>query len=267
MRFGYFARGIVYVIPGWLAFQLALGVHGAEMTQTGAIGVIGHQPFGRVLLVVMAVGLAGYVLWGVVRVVFDPLEAGHSPRGLARRIGFASSGLAYAGLLLATVQILAGSAAGRPAADWTVGLLARPYGAWLVGIFGVAWIAGGGIGEIVRGARGMFERDLAFERMGRAERGFAKMLGRLGIITRGVVFTVIGGFLVATALHANPHHASGMDGALLGIAREPFGRVLLGASALGLVGFGLYSMMCARWMRMRDAARSLDSRSPNPPPA
>src|SRR5580765_1722903 len=159
-RFGLIVRGIIYFVPGVLALQLALGTHGAAMTQTGALEMIGHQPFGRVLLVAVAVGLAGYSLWGVIRVIFDPLHKGHSPLGLAKRCGFATSALAYASLLVATIRYLTGTLThiARPY-DWTAGLLARPFGAWLLGIVGLCWIAGAGIGELARGWRGSFRED------------------------------------------------------------------------------------------------------------
>jgi hypothetical protein len=251
-RFGLVVRGIVYIVPGVLALQLGLGTHGGTMTQTGAIEMIGHQPFGRALLVAVAVGLAGYALWGVIRAVFDPLRKGHTPRGLAKRFGFATSALAYASLLVATLRYLASALThiAKPY-DWTAGLLAKPFGAWLLGIIGLCWIAGAGIGEIVRGWLGSFEEDLDLGRMGSAERWWATHLGRFGIVARGVVFTIIGMLLVAAALHANPHHADGMDGALLTLARQPFGRILLAAAGMGLVVFGLFSALCARWMRMR----------------
>jgi hypothetical protein len=255
-RFGLVVRGIIYLVPGVLALQLALGTHGAAITQTGAIEQIGHQPFGRVLLVAVAVGLAGYSLWGVVRAVFDPLRKGHKPLGLAKRFGFGMSALAYASLLAATLRYLAAGALTHVAKpyDWTVGLLAHPLGAWLVGIIGLAWIAGAGIGEIVRGWRGSFAKELDPGRMGTAERRWAMSLGRVGITARGVVFTIIGMLLVGVARHASPGNGYGMDGALLALAHQPFGRVLLGAAGLGLVAFGVYSAMCARWMRMRVAA-------------
>jgi hypothetical protein len=80
-------------------------------------------------------------------------------------------------------------------------------------------------------------------------------------VTRGIVFTIIGVFLVATAFHANPHHATGMDGALLGLLRQPFGRTLLGAAGLGLIAFGVFSVMCARWVRIRIDGSALRSNS------
>jgi hypothetical protein len=254
-RFGLIVRGVIYFVPGVLALQLALGTHGTAMTQTGAIEMIGHQPFGRVLLVAVAVGLAGYALWGVIRVFFDPLRKGHSPRGLAKRFGYATSALAYASLLVATLQYLAGAlhTMAKPN-DWTAGLLAKPFGAWLLGIVGLCWIAGAGIMEIARGWRGSFKEDLDLGRMGPSERQWAMRLGRFGIVARGAVFTVVGMLLVGAALHANASHADGMDGALLALARQPFGRMLLAAAGLGLVAFGVFSAMCARWMRMHITA-------------
>jgi hypothetical protein len=259
-RFGLIVRGIIYVLPGLLALKLAFGTHGGTMTQTGAIESIGHQPFGRALLLAVAVGLAGYALWGVIRAVFDPLHKGHSPRGLAQRFGFVTSALAYSGLLMVTVRIIAGplSRAARPF-DWIAALLAKPFGAWLVGIIGLCWIAGAGVAEIARGWRGSFERDLDSGRMGPAEHRWAMGLGRFGIVARGVVFTIVGILIIRAALHADSHAAGGMDGALLALARQPFGRMLLAAAGLGLISFGVFSAMCARWMRMH----SVGPRPPN----
>jgi hypothetical protein len=261
-RFGLIVRGIIYFLPGVLALRLALGTHGPPMTQIGAIEMIGHQPFGRVLLVAVAVGLAGYAMWGVIRAVFDPLHKGHSPLGLAKRFGFAMSGIAYASLLVAALRYLMGALphVAKPY-DWTAGLLAKPFGAWLLGIIGLCWIAGAGIAEIARGWRGTFEEDLDPRRMGPTERKWAMRLGRFGIVARGVVFTIIGMLLVAAALRARANQAGGMDGALLALARQPFGRMLLASAGLGLAAFGVFSAMCARWMRMRVAGSVPRSRS------
>jgi uncharacterized protein DUF1206 len=250
-RFGFVVRGIIYFVPGVLALRLALGTHGAAISQTDAIDLIGHQPFGLALLVAVAVGLAGYAMWGVIRAIFDPLHKGHSPLGLAKRFGFATSALAYASLLVATLSYLTGSMAhiAKPH-DWTAELLAKPFGAWLLVIIGLFWIVAG-IAEVVRGWQGSFKEDLDLGRVGPAERRWAMGLGRLGMVARGAVFTIIGMLLVGAAFHANLHQSDGMDGALLTLSRQPFGRMLLAAAGLGLVAFGAFSAMCARWMRMR----------------
>ena len=250
-RFGLVVRGIIYVVPGVVALRLALGTHGAAMTQTSAIEMIGHRPFGLALLVALAVGLGGYSLWGVIRVVFDPLHKGHSPRGLAKRFGFATSALAYASLLIATFHYLTGAPHQTPKPyDWTAGLLSKPFGAWALAIIGLCWIAGGGIAEIARGWSGSFREDLDFGRVGPAERWWTMRVGRFGVVARGVVFTIVGILLVGAALHAHLSHSDGMDGALLALADQPFGRMLLAAAGLGLVAFGVFSAMCARSMRM-----------------
>ncbi len=250
-RFGHVVRGIIYFLPGALALKLALGQHGQTTTQAGAIDLIAQQPLGWLLLPAVAVGLAGYSMWGLVRAVFDPLRRGHSPVGLAQRFGYAMSAIAYAGLLAATLRYLAGALSHvAPAQDWTVGLLGQPFGALLVGIVGACWILGSGLPQIVEGWRAGFARDLALERMGARERRWAMRLGRVGSIARGIVFTIIGMLLVSAALHRSPLGEGGLDGALLALLHHPFGRSLLGAAGAGLMAFGIYSAMCARWMRM-----------------
>lgn len=252
MRSGYLVRGVIYLVIGLIALRLAFGIRGAAMSQTGAIVMIGHQPFGLFLLVSVCVGLAGYSLWGAVCALLDPLHEGHSLGGLLARAGFASSAIAYAGLLVVTIRfIVAGT---RPHAvtsySWVAALLAKPYGAWLIGIIGIATIAGAVVGEIIPGIRGSFRGDLDLARRSRSEHRWAMRMGRIGIITRGIVFAIIGIYLVAAAFHANPHHQTGTDGALLGLARQPFGLALLAGAGIGLIVFGVFSMMCARWTRM-----------------
>jgi hypothetical protein len=251
MRFGFVVRGVIYLVIGSIALRLAFGIRGAAMSQTGAIVTIGHQPFGIVLLVSVCVGLAGYSLWSAVCAALDPLHEGHSPGGLVNRAGFASSAVCYAGLLVITIRFIMGSHPhGTTSYAWITHLLAKPYGAWLIGISGVFTIAGALFGEIVPGIRGAFRDDLDLARRSQSEHRWAMRMGRIGIITRGVVFAIIGIYLVAAAFHANPHHQTGTDGALLGLARQPFGLALLAGAGIGLIVFGVFSMMCARWWRM-----------------
>jgi len=265
MRFGFVVRGVIYLVMGVIALRLAFGIRGAAMSQMGAIATIGHQPFGIVLLVSVGVGLAGYSLWSAVCAILDPLHEGHSIGGLINRAGFASSAIAYAALLVVTMRFIMGSHShGTTSYIWIKQLLARPYGAWLVGISGLAGIAGAVLGEIVPGMRGSFQENLDLARRSRSEHSWAMRMGRIGIITRGIVFAIIGVYLVAAAFHANPHHQTGTDGALLGLARQPFGLALLAGAGVGLIIFGVFSMLCARWWRMRAGGSARGSHSPSP---
>jgi Domain of Unknown Function (DUF1206) len=249
LRFGHVVRGILYMVLGILAVRLALGTRGEALTQTGAIQMIGHQPFGFVALAVVAVGLACYSVWSAIHAFLDPLRHGHTFRGLARRAAFASNALVYAGLLIVALQIIVGPLPYIPKSfDWTAGLLARTSGALLVGLIGLFWTAIACV-DIVHGLRGAFKRDLDLDSRSAAERRWAMTLGRVGIVVRAIVFAIIGILLVATALHINPHHATGTDGALLGLLRQTFGRALLAAAGLGLIAFGMFSAMCSRWER------------------
>ena len=260
LRFGLVVRGFIYFVPGVFALQWAMGLHRQRMSPTSAIELVGQQPLGRALLLVVAVGLAGYAVWGGFRAIVDSQNRGHRPKGIVLRIGYAVSALAYLGLLLMTIRLLLGTSAhAAHQVDWTTALMAHPFGAVAVAAIGLCWIFGSGITQIVTGWRHAFERDLRLERMSGTERRWAVGLGRVGLVARGFVFTLIGVLLVAAALHVGPKASTGIEGALLELSRQPFGRALLGAAGLGLMTFGVFSAMCARWMRMHRTAHDPDS--------
>src|SRR5689334_16313035 len=105
-RFGFLVRGLIYIIVGVLALQLAAGAGGAATSPTSAIALIGRQPAGKLLLVLVIPGLAGYSLWGFVRAILDPLGRGTQAKGLVDRAGFFFSGLSYGLLIIPAVLTL-----------------------------------------------------------------------------------------------------------------------------------------------------------------
>ncbi len=253
-RLGYVARGLLYAMTGVLALQVASGAGDRETDQQGALRALATSPLGSALLVAMAVGLAGYALWGFVRAIFDPLGKGTESKGLAQRGGFLVSGIAHASLLVGAVRLLAGGAGsqdgGEAATSQTAWLMGQPLGAWLVALAGL-WIIGAGLAELYVAYSKDFQKDLRREIMHTNEVALATGIGRLGMTARGVVFGVTGGFLVVAALNADANRSRGLDGALDAVAGSPFGPSMLGVVALGLIAFGLYSALCARWMRVR----------------
>lgn len=253
IRLGYIARGLVYLIPGILALRLVMGAGGGAVNQTGAIEFIGQQPYGNVMLVIEAIGLLGYSLWGLIRAAFDPFHEGEDAEGLLKRFGYIVSALGYAALLVATVQYLQGAAvtsAGSNPQDWTAKLLGQSWGRFVVGIIGGGWLFGG-LRQIYEGFTASFKKQLKLNQMTTFERTWAVGVSRFGVAARGVVFALIGLFLVQSAVFQNPGAAKGLDGALLALAGQPYGTVLVAIVALGLIAFGLYSFLCARWMRLR----------------
>jgi len=254
VRVGYVARGVLYVVVGVLAVQLAIGVGGATTDKNGAIATIAGQPFGHILLILIAVGLLGYSLWGFIRAILDPLHRGTDPKGIAQRIGYLISALSYGSVFLVTVHFLtgqgnAGNGQGSGAQEWSAALLHQPLGPWLVGIIGLIGI-GGGLGQMWQAATADFKKDWKLDQMSRRAQEVAIAVGRFGIAARGVVFFLLGYGILQAALHVDPNQAKGMDGALATLGQQPFGSLLLGVVALGLVAFGIYSMLCARWIRI-----------------
>jgi len=255
VRFGLFTRGLVYAIPGMFALRLATRGHGAAITPMRGIEWIGDRPFGRFAVVVLAVGLAGYVLWGLARAILDPLGKGLSPRGIFARLGFLTSAAAYATMLLFALHLVFGSPArATNLNDWVAKVLAKPHGAWVIVIVALCWITAGGLAQLVNAARASFLRDLDTDRMSAAERTAARIIGRIGIGARGLVFVAIGVTLLVAAQQLKPSESPDLAGGLLTLKHQPFGQLLLLTVSIGLVVFGAFSMMCARWARVGVAA-------------
>lgn len=254
MRFGYIIRGILYIVVGLLSVQLALGLGGRTADKDTAISAIARQPFGQALLVLVAVGLVGYSLWGFTRAILDPLGKGTSPGGIARRIGYVVSGLSYGALLIPTIQHLAGAVRGESngTKDVTAWLLAQPFGPWLVIMAGLIAI-GGGMGQMYEAFKAGFKKDFKTREMTQEEMDWAVRAGRLGHAARGVVFGLTGFFLVQAGLHTNASEAKDLDGVLASILDQRYGPWLLGVVALGLISFGIFSMLAARWMQVTRA--------------
>ena len=248
-RAGFVARGLVYLIVGVLAAKLALGIGGRATDHEGALKTLAHQPFGTTMLVVLAVGLAGFALWRFVRAAL-----GHGPEGsdsTMDRIMALSSGIVYTILFIAAVKILTGSETGTTAhADETTkGVFGWPAGTWIVGLAGLVLI-GVGLYHGYRALSRDFLEDSKTEEMSPHVRRLMSRVGALGYASRMVVCCVVGAFLVKAAVDYNAKAAVGFDGALAKLLRQTHGPYLLGLVAAGLIAFGLYSIMDARYRRI-----------------
>jgi hypothetical protein len=251
-RLGYVVRGALYAVMGILALGIALSVRGGQTTDlTGSLVFLISNPLGKLVLIIAAVGLTAYSLWGFTRAIYDPLHRGSDASGYAARLGFVSSALSYATIVFFAVKILMGS--GGASTDSTqktiASILVHPGGGWLTVIIGVVAI-GIGLGQFLEAYRATFKEDLKGAEMSRSERDFAIGCGRFGMAARGVIFLVIGWFVVQAGLHHDPGQVQGFGGAFLFLLAQPFGRVVLGVVALGFVALGFHSFACARWIRL-----------------
>ena len=252
-RLGYTARGIVYIIVGWLAFQAALGIGSPNVDTHTALSAIITQPFGRFLLGVMAAGLIGYGIWRVVQAIVDPENTGTDATGIITRIGYVISALTYAGLAVIAVRMIMGTGSAgstnQAPKDWTARLLSQPFGRWLIILAGLV-VIGLGLYSIYMAYKIKFEKRFDTNEMSPRTRRAAIALGRIGYASRGLVYVIIGVFLVQAALNYNPQQAGGLGDALAALARAPYGTLVLAAVALGLVAFGIYSCALARYRRI-----------------
>jgi hypothetical protein len=237
---------------GLLALGVAMGIVGGQTTDlSGSLVFLTANPFGKLVLVVAAVGLAAYSLWGFIRAIYDPLHRGKGASGYAARLGFVTSAISYAAIVFLAIQLLAGSggAAGNSTQTTVAAILVHPGGGWLTVIIGLIAI-GVGFGQFLEAYRATFKEDLKGAEMTEAERVNAVRLGRFGMFARGVTFVVLGWFVVQAGIHHDPAQAQGFGGAFAFLLAQPFGRVILGVVALGFVALGLHSFACARWIRL-----------------
>lgn len=252
-RFGYATKGIVYLLAGVLTAQAAFGLGGAATDKQGALRAILAQPFGRVLLVLIAIGLIGYTLLRLVQAALDPEHKGSDAKGIAQRLGYVLSGLGYGGLAITALRYAQrGSATPSTTQASEQGLVARifgyPLGRWLVGLAGLA-VVGAGLQQIYRGWASDFSEHMRWDAMSAAERRWATILGRVGLAARGAVWAAAGGFLLQAALTLDPQRVQDSGGALQGLAGllSPWAAGLI---ALGLAAYGAYMLVAARYARI-----------------
>lgn len=253
-RLGYVMKGVVYLVIGVLAVQLAVGRGGKATDQRGAIQTIADFPFGKVLLVVVIIGLVGFALWCFLQAIFDTEGKGREAKGILARIGYAFVGISYAGLALGAYHVVTntgtvGKNSTTQTQDWTALLLQLPFGVALLVLVGLGVLGLAGY-LFYKAYAATFQRRLTFSGVGARIKRWLVSLGRCGYAALGIVFAIVGLFLIVAAFQHDATKAKGLDAALLEIARQPLGSVLLIIVALGLIAYGLYSFVEARYRRV-----------------
>ena len=251
-RVGFLAKAVLYLTVGLLALKAALGQGGRAADSHGAMRTVLSGPLGSVALAVITLGLFGYALWRLVQAVADPERAGRGAKGLALRVSYAARGLLHGALGFEALRLLLGQrgAGGEPARHWTAEVMSSPLGVWGVALAGLA-VLGYGLAQVYRAFADRLRRKLDFSALSRAAAAWALRIARIGTAARGVVFFVVGLFLLKAANEHDPSEATGLGGALRALGQQPYGPWLLALVALGLAAYGVDQFVQARFRRIR----------------
>jgi amino acid transporter len=248
-RAGLAARGVLYILIGWVAILVAFGqTSGSQANQAGALQMLARQPLGLVLLWLLGIGFAGYALWRFSEAAFGGTGEG---TGAGPRLKALFRGAVYTFFAYLTFEIIAGTAgnSSKKQQDLTAKVMHHTGGQVLVGAVG-AVIVITGVALVVQGVRREFRKYLQTSQMSPRTRRIVEWIGVTGITARGVVFALAGVLVIDAAVTYQPSKAGGIDKALLTLRNQPFGQVLLILAALGLIIFGIYGLCEARWRRI-----------------
>jgi Domain of Unknown Function (DUF1206) len=254
-RLGLVAKGATFGLVGLLAIRVAIEGSGKVEDRPGALEQIAQTGYGRFLLAALAVGLGGYAIWRFIEAaVGRTLETGEEQSAL-KRVGLVARGLFYAWLSVMSAALVfsadepvtGGGGGGSAKEDRATRIaLEHTLGRYLVIAVGLA-ILGASLFNLVRALTRKFRKDLKEQQMGSQERRWYTALGVVGHLARAVIFALIGIFLIRAAWEYDPKEAIGFDGALSKLAHAEYGPVLLGVVAAGLISYGLFCLVQARY--------------------
>lgn len=256
-RLGFCARGLIYIVVGLIALQIAGGGEqptGDKASKEGALREIVGRSYGRPLLAVLAVGLGGYALWRASEAAFGKLDEDDERKRTAKRAGSAAKAAVYGAFLVSTLKLIADptpkpSGADEQESDATARLLEVSGGRLLLGAVGLAIMAGGAY-VAYRGLGQKFNKRLDTSDMGRVGGRIVDVLGTVGMAARGLVFAVAGFLILKAAIDFDPEQAKGLDGTLKVIAQRTYGQLMLVVTSVGIIAYGLYSFAEARYRQL-----------------
>jgi hypothetical protein len=251
-RVGLAARGVIYILVGYLAVKIAFGKSGQAANRQGALQTVARTTGGTLILWLLAIGFVGLALWRFSEALFG--QTGPDGHKAGKRLASLARGVFYTVVCSTTVAFVVGAGGQGSSDQKSKDLTGRamhdiPAGRWLVLLVGIGFVAGG-VGIAVGALRRRFKKELKTEQMSARVRKVVEALGVVGRSTRAVVFAAAGVFLGYAAITFDPGKAKGVDGTLRQFASTSIGPWLLVLVALGLVVFGLYCFCEARWRRV-----------------
>ena len=248
VRAGLVAYGVVHLLIGWLAVQLALGDRSEDASANGALHELAQQPFGQTMVWLVAVGMLLLVGWRLIEAAFGHRDADDSDR-LRKRVTSGLKACIYGALGVTAVRVAAGSGSsggsGKGSRGMTARLMDLPAGQWIVVAVGLAIVAYAG-NTAWRGWKEKFAEHLETEgKLGNSGAAYL-LLGKVGYIAKGVALAIVGGLFVYAGATHKAKESGGLDQALQKVLEQPFGPYLLVAIGVGIACYGLFCFARAR---------------------
>ena len=243
-RFGFFARGVVYLFIGGIAARVALLSRGHAKGPAGALQELLEGWNGRAALSVVAAGLLSLV-------VFRLADAVRARSAVARVVSLVG---AIGGLFLVgtSIRILLNVRRGGATAlrEWGARLMANPWGRGALALGGAIAVVAGLV-EIARAVLGKLPKDFVAAVIARDSRKWASRLARLGLLAHGTVVALVGLSVFRAAVLTRPREIVETGGALRKLTLMEGGPALFAVAAIGLLAYGLSMLVLAAHRRRR----------------
>ncbi|HYJ70154.1 MAG TPA: DUF1206 domain-containing protein [Nocardioidaceae bacterium] len=247
VRVGLVAFGVIHILVGWLALQLAFGDRGGAPNQQGALHILARQPGGELLLWITGVGLLFLALWQLTEATWGHTKDDGGTRA-RNRVTSAGKTVLYAVLGYSAIKTATAGSSKSNEDSLTRKLLDLPLGQAIVVAIGVV-IGIVAAAHIKRGITTSFEERLQPGALGGSSGAVVKRLGQIGYVAKGVALAVLGGMFIWAGATYDADEAGGLDTALHTLLDASAGPWLLAVVAAGIIAFGLY---CFAWARYAD---------------
>ena len=248
---GLTAKGIVYLVLGTLAFMAAFELGGqstSDTTSSGVFSSVKEWPAGLFLLIILGAGLVCYTVWRFIQAF--TLQEEDDKKRWAKRVRYIASGLAYLSLAFSALQLILYNEQdnGDKNQYWAAEVLSKPFGQWLLGL-GALVMAGTGIYQVWYGLSEHYKKHVQKQSLQSTITATLSRAGKIGYVARGIVWLLISYLLLKAALDSNPGEAGDTGKAFQFLEGWSAGSFLLGGLGLGLVAYGIFNFVRARYER------------------
>lgn len=255
-RLGYAVRGTLFGLMGLMTLWFVLRGFSEVANYEEVLWAIATQPLGKIGLLIIAAGAVGMILWTIVLAVADPYRRGSHATGILARLSSLVAGSYYVIVLIPTLSLIFG--AGRMKMDGeqqaqqaAAGVLAQPWGPWLVGSLGVVLVVIAII-KFNQGLAGQFIEQLKEYDLNSYQIKLITRMGKVGILAQAVVLLILGTMIILAAWTVDPQKVGGMDGALTYVAQQTYGPWLLALVAIGLIAYSIFLILGALWFKFKE---------------